>query len=619
MTEQYLFIEKTRTMLPACIQNTPVWRVLLYKTQQDIFDEVTIDPALPDSHFTINAVYIDGIEYTPRSLAQLPTNSKSWAQVDELLYINYADTFPAWMFVSHALGTVIGRSTGKTRFFDGYKFSAGMSVKLTYTIEADNLEYSKMKLIGGNYEIENLGEFDSLTDILGNNIETSFSLDGITRTSLNTMFVESAEITLNKIAIQAADKREKLNVSIAGEIFTEEEYPKMKEEHYGKNKQEAFGYCRDVPAVCLDNRDVYDAEGTNYNEYRTFRVASVITSIAKIEVKMTQPQDGQNKGGDVWVDQTASHTAIGDGMINLPASICLPILSNGEPDYGNEPYEVRVTGLFRDDGSHEAILTDLLETALGDTWTDQCWVTEIQTELSGTGKVGLFIEKETKIFDIIQTLQSSGIYGWQLHDYQGRLTVRKDDNNRSLSGKKVRGIDIINSNSIAVRLGMDNYATTIKVEYQHSYSEASHSEESHNSILDTSNRAVLFPIYRNDKTYTKKSYLETEADAQAACAYLKRHFEIPRLEIRNIQLAGPQWLDLRIYDIIGVYLEQTIKTVQLPSSIMVLANEIERIPYTTTGKRSFGGNCYIKIMRIAIDITSLITTIDGLYIKPIGA
>jgi hypothetical protein len=624
MIEQYLGIEQSKRALPSCIYETPVWQYLLYKTRQDLVDQVTADPAVPSLPFTANAVTIDGIEYTMRDLAGTRANPQSWTQAGELLYVHYASGFPAWLFYSHTYGALVGFSSGKTRFFNGRKYSAGLDIALKYTIAADNLEYSKLKLIGETYTVPTRGEFDTLTDILGNNIETSYSLDGVTRIPLNSMFIAAAHITLASLSLRAGDKREKLNTPIAAGVFTEAEYPQMKGSYYGKHKQEVFGYCRGVPAVCLDQRGVY-VSGSTPKTARTFRAASVITSVAKIEVKMTQPKEGQNSGGDVWVDQTGSQALAGNGTFTLPAAKCLPLLPNGEPDYGNEPYEVRVTGTFRTNGTHWAILQDLLSTAIGNTWQQQCDTAEMQTELTGTGTVGIFIDKETKIFDVIETLQSSGIYGWQLHDYRGRLTVRRDDNARpALPAKKIRGIDILNINEVEVALGMDDYATTVEVAYQRNYS-----EKSNNVLQDNSNRPVLFPLYRNDKTYTAKSYLESQADARQRANYLLGHFSLPRLTVTNIRLSGSQWLDLRIYDIISVYLERELRRETLPTMLMVLSNELRRqdaavygaaqtveyvLDHTPAEYRRFGGNIYIKIMRIEHDIARLTTTIDGLHI-----
>lgn len=624
--EQYLAIEQTKRLLPACIWETPLWRYLLYKERQDILDDVTADPAVTSQAHSVRSVYIDGIEYTKRTLEGTRANARSWTQAEGILYIHYADGYPAWLFYSHIYGFVIGFSSGDTRFFNGDKYRAGLDVQLKYKIEADSLEYGKLKLMSGSFHLPvQGGEFDTFTDILGNNLETSYSLDGVTRIPLNTMFSQELRLTLGAIDIKAADKREKLNVNIAEDVFTEAEYPKMKTDYYGKKKQEAFGYCRGVPAVCLDARDVYQSDQTNYNTYRTFRVASVITSIAKVEVKMTQPETGQNKGGDVWVNQTGSQSLTGNGTFTLPANKCLPLLSNGQPDYGNEPYEVRVTGTFRTNGTHWAILQELLAAAMGNTWTSQCDTTEMQTELNGTGTVGLFVEKETKIFELIETLQSSGIYGWQIHDYRGKLTVRKDNNARGpRTDKKIKGVDILNINEVEVALGMSDYATIVEVEYQRNYS-----EKSNNVLKDDGNRTMLFSLYRNDKIYTAKSYLESAANARSRADYLISHFAIPRLTVENLRLFGERWLDLRLYDIIGVYLEQELRQETIPTMLMVLSNELRRQEAAVYGAaqvveyvmdqrptewRRFGGNIYIKIMRIEHNISSLVTTIDGLYI-----
>jgi hypothetical protein len=635
--EQYVLIERSGNLLIPCIQEAPLWKYILYKERQDVFGDVTFDPSVPSRPFTLNGVIIDGARYYRRnSLSIVQSYPKSWIQEGGVLYIHYDGSLPAWLFSYHVKGFGTGRSTGKTRFFDGMKYSAGLDAGFKYQIEADNLEYAKLKLVGESCSIPAQGEFDTLTDILGNSMETSYSLDGENKIPLGRFFIEEAEITLDKVSVRGADIRERLDVSVAAEVFTAEEYPKMKETLYGKNKQEVFGFCRGVPAVCVDQRDIYINESESlYKTTRTFRVASKITRIDKIEVKMTQPQAGQNSKGDVWVDQTGSQSTsdYANGKFTLPASKCMPLVGS-EPDYGNEPYDVRVTGLFKSSGSHYQILSRLFQDALGDLWYEECNETEMVQELAGTGTVGLFIEKETKIFDVIQTLQSSGIYGWQLHDWRGKLTIRKDDNNRPpLTEKKIRGIDIININEVSISIALDNYATVVEAEYRRNYSEKSDSGgEARNILRDDSNRAYLRSIFRGDKTYTAKSYLDSAGDAALLVNYLAGHFAIPRVFVRGIRLFGSEWLDLRIYDIIGVYLEQELKQDRIPLMLMVLQNEIRRQEAAVFGaaqrvyyirgtrqaeRRVFGGNIFIKITNITHDISTLITTIDGLYMRNI--
>jgi hypothetical protein len=174
---------------------------------------------------------------------------------------------------------------------------------------------------------------------------------------------------------------------------------------------------------------------------------------------------------------------------------------------------------------------------------------------------------------------------------------------------------------------MDDYATSVEVEYQRNYS-----EDSNNVLRDDSNRKTLFPIYRNDNTYTAQSCLESQAEARARADYLLAHFAVPRLMVRDIRLSGEQWLGLRIYDIIGVYLERELGQERIPVMLMALSNEIRRQEATPFGaarkvyhvldrqqpaRRRFAGNIYVKIMRIEHDISSLATTIDGLYIGTI--
>jgi hypothetical protein len=76
------------TLLPTCIYETPVWRVLLYK-------EKTVDPALITQPFTLNTVNINGVGYTKyNDLDDVRANPGSWNQDGETLYIHYPNGNP---------------------------------------------------------------------------------------------------------------------------------------------------------------------------------------------------------------------------------------------------------------------------------------------------------------------------------------------------------------------------------------------------------------------------------------------------------------------------------------------------------------------------------------------
>jgi hypothetical protein len=81
MIEQYLSVGRTANLLIPCVFEAPLWRYLLYKTQQNVFGDVTYDPSVPSEAFSASAVIIDGIEYDrQQSLKAARTNPRTWIQ-----------------------------------------------------------------------------------------------------------------------------------------------------------------------------------------------------------------------------------------------------------------------------------------------------------------------------------------------------------------------------------------------------------------------------------------------------------------------------------------------------------------------------------------------------------
>jgi hypothetical protein len=666
-------------MLAAQCYDTPIWYVVIWSAQDRVlpfFQKADI----PTVQTGISELIIDNIYYGSVSSLQdlYSTQNAFWYDsANGLCYFHNANHNPAWLYYLPKYNIIYGFTTGQQRKIGDILYSAGALSLPQVKTTADDLEYAQMKFKTGSFTLPNTkGEYDEAADFLGNEFALKHLMPGAsTPVEDFVYYVKDIKLKLESASLTLGDKRERLGYKVANEYYTQTDYPDAEETSngqpmesgynsgnvWGTVKQDVYGWCKNIPAVCVDAAAIYQSGSSGaLKTTRTFRVARKITQITSIEVKMTQPDDSEVSGQtkEVWTDQWKLHQSqisvdYANGTFTMPISLCMPATAadgSGWPSSDDVPdvYDVRVTGNFHpgyvvSGVTGSTALAVMLELFRYYAQTD--WNAANATVFNKTGllaelaplsqKIGVMWDSETDLYQAIESLQSGCVKGWQfLTDGQGRFTARVDNNNRAAWGD-ITSLDITNLDEVEIDMNTDNYATRINIAYQNDYN--SDADDPYLHVINDTYREDILGIFHIDKTYPSNSdgdagglqtLLYNKADAETKASLLADYFSKLRQTISGIKLFGEKWLDLKIYDIVNVDLTQTYNrttiaqryvTIGRAKSEQIVNADIDR-RYTialrrqNTITRKFGGVIRCKVMSTNIDLKNCVNTVSLLFV-----
>jgi hypothetical protein len=625
-------LSKEVQMKAATCYDTPVWQFMSFSNQTSLLPFMVKSDEITPIYSKISALKINQVDYERRSsIAEVRACEHSFYQDKDagMVYFHNPDHNPTWMYYLPSSNVVIGLSTDKLLSIDDVLYSPGALSMPAVKDEADDLEYSKMKFKTASYNLINTkGEYDDAMSFFGNEFAIKHSLFPYTEAMLDYVyFISNVKIKLDKTALSLSDKRSRLAYKIPNEEFTEEEYPFGESDScnqgnlWGKTKQDAYGHCINVPAVCVNAAQTEAAS-------RTFRVARRITTLDKVEVKMTQPvNDDGDFQGETWTDQTGNaHIDNGAGTFTMLDEYCMP--GKSSQSEWPEVYEVRVTGTFHPASAPLDVLRVLFTEYCGMDWTDYNFnCAEMEAELGHADvnkTIGALFDKPIDIYAAIEQLQTASIAGWRLKTSGRQFTARRDDNDRAPWGI-VGTLDATNLDEVEIDLNATNYATIIDVSYAKNYAEDDEAQH----MIDDSKRQEIIKLYKIDKTYSANSLLKNQTDAAEKAKKLATHFSKPRQMINNIVLFGVKWLTLRVYDIVEIDLTADAKEDAIESRIArtrdygtgnIIAPSCVKERYAIATrrqrelKRNFGGVIKCKVMSVNIDLNACTNTIDALFV-----
>lgn len=175
-------------------------------------------------------------------------------------------------------------------------------------------------------------------------------------------------------------------------------------------------------------------------------------------------------------------------------------------------------------------------------------LTEWAAAEAALDNVGLYIENQTELYELIRKLQGGAVAGFR-YEYRpdGRRTARIDDWNRAPAYRIARE-DIANIEDVEIETDSDLLAASIKILYAHDYAEDKDSEK-----IDVSKKTAVQLAYRQEPQLEFETLLQTEALA-AKCAALKAdRYSVARM-IASLEVLGAEFLALRLYDVVVVEL-----------------------------------------------------------------
>jgi hypothetical protein len=632
-------ISKRKHIIVATCYDTPIWQFVLFSKQDTLLPFMVKSDNIEADYYKVSELKLGLISYREYTkLKDVREYPESFFQdrSSGIVYFHNKAHFPFWVLYAPYVNIIYGLSTDKPLDIEGIHYASGGLSLPAIKDSADNLEYTKMKFKTGSYDLINTkGQYDNAGDFFGNDFSIKHSLFPYTfeTTTLDFVYyVSNIKIKLDKTTFSLTDKRKRLSAKIPNEVFTYDDYkfgesPTYNQGNlYGKTKQDVYGYCINVPAICINAAQAISNESYNF----TFRVARKITKLEKIEVKMTQPneEDPGVFAGEVWTDQTG-YAAFNyeEGTFTLNKDFCMPEFTS-QRDYP-DMYEVRVTGFFHPADTPLKILKTLLIDYCSLDWEKDFNKAEIESEIGeGTDVdkiIGVMFDKPTDIYAAIEQLQSASVAGWKLTTSGEKFSARRDDDENRILWGKIETQDITNLDEVEIDFNADNYATIIDVSYAKDYYE----DDRYQHIIDDSQRQHIFSIYGLDKTYEAGSLLKEKNDAVAKATNLAKFFSRPRQMINGVILFGTKWLTLRVYDIVEIDLtadtkvdiieSRIVRTREYGSGNIIAPSYVnERYAIATQRRkdlyRTFGGVIKCKVMSIKIDLNKCTNTIDLLFV-----
>jgi len=491
-------------------------------------------------------------------------------------------------------------------------------------------------------------------------------------------YISNITAGLGAATFHLKDKRERLAAKIPNRQYTEDVYKYIDDKYIDKDMQEAYGKCFGVPGVCLEDKRIFVDKNAkplvNWDQYH-FRLSSQISRVDRIQVKMTsgelpdgkggfthvdgwttvyqrvKPNDGSpddwdgsyprwkpgisigkgpdyypNGGGVIVKQDTALLSA---GMITLPYEVAK---KDGKRD--NKINDVRMDGVFNDPGKRVKdnefvtpldIIKDILYKYANTPYDKQRYNFEIETELAPLNdfEIGVFFDKSVPVYEAIEKLQGGSVIGFQFGVYRDLFTARLDNPNRAIS-RKIHNIEILHLDEVEVDWNADLYGSYTDIEYAYNYD-----EKSGRRWIDKSKQRNILEKHRQEKDWSVKTLLAKEEDAQKKSDILLEDFSELQPMIKNIQLSGEKWFDLREYDIVEIdfripgeerekYPHHLIRLIsEVGNGRLVAAGKTTNEYVTlindekeTAGKRDFVGEIRCQILNIETDTQTNITTID---------
>jgi hypothetical protein len=526
----------------------------------------------PDRAIQFSNFIVDQKEYlTATSLDDCFSRDHSYYQDDYYVYVHFDYHYPPYLFVSMRYGTIIGITNSSSITFElapsrRFLYKHGLREVSPIVESADPLTYSRMQFNAASYTLDNtLADFDAISDIFGNEFSVRVGLKGQPYSQYKKLmqyYISNLSITLEQAILEVKDKRERLSVKIPSTQYTKEAYPHINDKQVGKVMQETYGKCLGVKGVCIDETDAYTDDAQSIEKtYRSFRFSREITSITKIEVKMTDKREDMEEwskdNDEGWTVVKPVAVVIDDknypdgidcenGIIFLDYYHVLP-LKNTLPDVTRGVYDVRADGVFNEQQKPKDVIIDLLERYAGipfhEDWYDMA---EFTRELQNLPEIGLCIDKEQDVFAVIEQIQNGSLLGFQFMAKFNVFSARLDNPNRPESFE-IKRHDILNLQEVTINWNADLYASYTDIKYNRSYTPNKDTDE-YQHVIDKSIREQMLERYRIEKVLEVETILPDEASAALKGKLLLEDFLKLRPVISGIQLFGMIWFDLQLYD-----------------------------------------------------------------------
>jgi hypothetical protein len=343
-------------------------------------------------------------------------------------------------------------------------------------------------------------------------------------TYLAALYVEDYRASLAKTTLNLQDRRKAQNIKVPTETFADAEYPDIEDGNIDKPIPLLFGTVRAVKPILVNGED--DVSALQY------RVAQSLTALGTVQVKVD----------DDWTTVTPASIDLATGSFTLSDA-------DGRSDAGS-PYECRVLNPANTAQANPIdIIAYLNARYLGAQETsDDYDATEWAAAKAALEDIGLYIDSQTELYEIIRKLQGGSNVGFR-YEFKpsGARTARIDDWERA-SSFRIHREDIADIEDVEIETDSDLLAATVKILYAHDYAENEDLE-----YLDDTEKTAVQLAYRQEPQLEFETLLQTKEHA-AACAALKVAKYSKARMVVSLTALGSDYLALRIYDVGAVEL-----------------------------------------------------------------
>ncbi|GBR75779.1 hypothetical protein NO2_0415 [Candidatus Termititenax persephonae] len=649
-----LEISYTSELLISTIYDTPVWRILLWRIgemldfMQDTYNTTPIK---------VDSVRVGLQQYSlALSIEAVKAEAQTYYIEDNWLYVHYkaleenAEYASAqdWR-VDKDYNTTQGFTDGDALVISGFKYQPRLSTPAAQKISSDLYKYDKMKFNTSKLTLNRKYSPDYYYNFFGNKSVLK-TPDGEV---ISDHFIEKINITDSTVNFELKDSRARLTDMVVAQqpvFFNENGNNVVDPEAKKQYLQDAVGYCRGVPCVCLNgyafdtmNKRIYRACFDTFVPDRSLimdgREIAVEIEIENgwLPLSFSPAPDPSTSAPIYWIETVQE--ADEKGGSHTTTVICVPIYvahppeaGTAIPTYHDTPRRVRVTGWFHAERFSVAerdhitrpyeILRYLIERWSSLPYSMDNWdIEELSSELGllNNFPVGIFIEKPTDFFNIIEKLQNGSRYGWTLCTNNAKLTARVDlpphdiytGQGRQIA-KTIKSTDIMAWPERKISTNADTYASSIDIGYSRLYS-ASDEEANDIRYIDSSLETVILRQRRIPKRLQIDTLLKNEIDARARASDYLNDYKNINITVDGIKLHGKKWFGLRQYDYINIDLSIKGLDVQKfsPAQQAFLSALGVDISPDNVGAEKYGNdNIIMKVMQVQTDIYNETVTLN---------
>jgi hypothetical protein len=522
-------IEKTSKLsFIATVYQSPVWKYTLwlssYVKNLDFMSDTT---EYPSQQFSFSNLIIDySPYYKATSLSECMETDASWFVDGASLYVHAQDSYPVWFYYSKQYGAIFGFTNKGVRRFNRITYFPMIRGIPQVSEEVDPIEFGKMGYQSGSLVLANDTKyFDQMAAVFGNDVNLKIGVDDGKYSSLKPIakyWVENYSPTIQEVKFALKDKRELLSAKAPNTYFDATAYPDIEDSKIDKVIPDAFGELVGVPGICVNGKATASE--------KVFKFASVITRLDHIYVYKNEQ----------WEEVSAASSSLLTGEITLSTA-------NAHVDGSTSKgiVKVKMDGLFRPQVNPGDIIAEINSIYGGiDYLPGNYDIDEWESELGPLADIGLYLDSSKDISEWIEDIQNGSTVGFQYMINYDKITARLDNPNRSVAAK-IRNVQILNIDKIEVDYNATIYASSALVKY----GKDQDSKEYKQIINDTFKQAVL-EVHRKEKQYECESLLTTDEDATTKAAVIMDDQKAIRPIYRGVKVAGLEWCDRRLYDII---------------------------------------------------------------------